>query len=119
MTHLEYYNNRFNDEISRGIVEVCQGLSWEQLELFPDDYFDYVYLDAGHDYQSVKKDIELLKVKVKQGGIIQFNDYTLADNFGVIPAVNDLILNTNSEVMYYCFELYGYADLVIKLNKSS
>lgn len=119
MTHLQWYENRFRNEIETGKFEVRQGLSWEALAAFPDAYFDYVYLDAAHDYDCVLKDVTMLKKKVKEGGIIQFNDYIRYDYkggqvYGVCPVVNQFIDETNSEVLYYCLSLDGYDDIVVR-----
>lgn len=117
ITHDEWYKQEFKDYIKSGIMEMRKGISWECMETFPDDFFDYVYLDAAHDYNSVSKDIKVLKRKVKKGGIIQFNDYDQHQWYGVIPAVNELIKETNSEVLFYCLSIDGTNDIVIKLNK--
>lgn len=121
MTHFEWYKNEFKQEINKGIVETKKGLSWECLAQFPDCYFDYVYLDAAHDYSNVKKDVEELKRVVKPGGIIQFNDYIFFDHvakiyYGTMPVINTFINETKSEVLYYCLSLSGFDDIVIKLN---
>jgi hypothetical protein len=42
---------------------------------FPDDHFDFVYIDAQHDYDSVKRDIEAWWPKVKKGGFLAGHDY--------------------------------------------
>src|SRR5206468_3400680 len=36
---------------------------------------DFVYLDARHDYESVKQDLELWYDKIRPGGIIAGHDY--------------------------------------------
>ncbi len=120
--HEKWYRNRFKECISSGLMEICSGLSWECMERFEDDYFDYVYVDAGHDYESVKKDIEVIVRKVKHGGYIQFNDYIFHDfssdyYYGVIPAANEMVKETGSQVVYYCLNYHCYDDIVIKLNK--
>jgi len=120
LTLREYYENRFQNEIRSGQVEVRQGLSWELLEEFEDSWFGYVYLDAAHDFESVQKDIAALIPKVKKGGIIQFNDYGYIHaaskiKFGVLPAVNHFIWDYDCEVLYYCINENGLADLVVRL----
>lgn len=122
MTHYEWYKNRFSKEVAAEIVELRKGYSWECLKQFPDNYFDYVYLDAGHDYISVSRDVEELKRVVKAGGVIQFNDYIMCSyismiTYGVMPVVNKLVNDTRSEVLYYCLSLHGFDDIVIRLNK--
>jgi len=126
MPHQQWYENRFKAEIESGMMETRQGISWDCLAQFPDDYFDYVYLDAAHDYQSVQKDIQALKNKVKNGGFIQFNDYCLATASGslngVINAVNLFINSGMHKVKFFCLStdpLYiGYPDIVIQLHKT-
>lgn len=120
--HFGWYRDAFSKEIESGVLEMRRGISWEVLAEFPDDSFDYVYLDAGHDYASVKRDVEVLVRKVKNGGIIQFNDYTMYDYatkapYGIVPAVNRLVRDTGSEVLYYCLSVHGFDDIVIRLKK--
>lgn len=122
MTHEDWYRKRFADLIHADKMTVCSGFSWDCLERFEDDFFDYLYIDAGHDYESVKKDIEVAVRKVKHNGYIQFNDYTLWDMFcgeyyGVVPAVNEMVRRTRSQILYYCFDTYRFDDIVIRLNK--
>lgn len=122
MTHEEFYRSRFKEEIAAGKMDVRSGFSWDCLNQFDDDYFDYIYIDAGHDYESVKKDIEVCLKKTKSGGFLQFNDYTVFDPFGmgfygIVPAVNELLNHTKSEVCYYCLQQFGFCDIIIKINK--
>lgn len=42
---------------------------------FPDGHFDFVYLDARHDYRSVQDDIRAWAPKVRPGGILAGHDY--------------------------------------------
>lgn len=122
MTHLEWYRTKFSEEISKGIVETRKGFSWECLAQFPDNYFDYLYLDAAHDYDSCRKDVEEVRRVVKPQGIIQFNDYIFYDYmggsyYGVMPVVNKLVNETKSKVLCYCLSLSGFDDIVVQLNK--
>ena len=59
----------------------------------PDGSLDFVYLDARHDYASVKSDLEVWYPKVVQGGIIAGHDYVdgqLPEGlFGVRSAVDE------------------------------
>ena len=45
-----------------------EGTTLEFLKTFPADFFDWIYIDAGHSYIDVLSDIKLAKDKVKPGG---------------------------------------------------
>jgi hypothetical protein len=44
-----------------------------------DQSFDFVYIDARHDYDSVKEDLEAWCAKVRPGGILAGHDYVDGD----------------------------------------
>jgi hypothetical protein len=52
-------NRRFASEIEKTQVVLHRGLSWEMLALLPDHSLDWVYIDAAHDFESVKRDLEM------------------------------------------------------------
>lgn len=53
-----------------------------------DKSLDFVFIDAQHDYESVKRDIKLWLPKIKEGGFISGHDYQ--PRFpGVIQAVQE------------------------------
>jgi hypothetical protein len=118
-THYGYYSKRFHEYISTGKMELMKGLSWEMLAQLPDNSVDYMYVDADHSYDSVAKDIRGLKNKIKQSGIIQFNDYTFFDQnalmpYGVPKAVNEFMIENNYEILYFCLHPEGFYDVVLK-----
>lgn len=53
---------------------------------FNNDSLDFVYIDADHSYESVKKDISYWLPKVKEGGILAGHDYFMDE---VKQAVNE------------------------------
>jgi predicted O-methyltransferase YrrM len=65
-----------------------------QSKLFPDGYFDIVYIDASHDYESVKLDILSWLPKVKKGGYICGDDYSTSW-IGVFDSVNEIFGEEN------------------------
>src|ERR1700761_3378323 len=67
--------DRFRKEIETGKVEINVGLSVNALEKFPDNYFDWVYLDTAHTYEVTAAELNILKNKVKAEGIIAGHDY--------------------------------------------
>jgi hypothetical protein len=117
LTHREFYERRFSDH---GTELRCEeGNSCEGLSRYPDRTFDMIYVDAAHDYESVKGDANLSKQKIKPEGILVFNDYIKYSHYddsyyGVIPVVNDLVANQGFEVMGFALQADMYCDIAIR-----
>jgi len=66
---------------------------------FDDGYFDWVYIDASHDYESVKSDLNAWYRKVRKGGVLCGHDFldgnTPAGIFGVKSAVMEFAAEKN------------------------
>jgi predicted O-methyltransferase YrrM len=63
--------------------------SWLAAEQFADNSVDFVFIDADHTYESVKKDIVSWLPKVKPSGIISGHDYLCGH--GVADAVKEIL----------------------------
>ncbi|MBP9777787.1 MAG: class I SAM-dependent methyltransferase [Rickettsiaceae bacterium] len=57
-------------------VKVHRLFSVDAAKLFPNHYFDWVYIDAGHSYESCISDLECWYPKVKVGGFLAGHDYS-------------------------------------------
>lgn len=55
------------------------------------DHYDMVFIDAMHDYDSVKRDITNYLPKIKDEGILLLHDYNNQDYPGVKKAANELL----------------------------
>lgn len=98
-------NDKFREEISIGKVEVNVGYSTDVLKTFPDNYFDWVYLDTDHTYKTTSAELNILKDKVKVNGIIAGHDYIIGNwvgdgRYGVIEAVHELCVNNQWELLF-------------------
>ena len=64
------------------------------LEIFPEKYFDWIYVDADHSYEGCKKDLEIADKLTKDNGYILGHDYCKKFQ-GVIDSTNEFIKNNN------------------------
>jgi hypothetical protein len=120
LSHLEFYRRRL--EAYRDTVEVTveQALSWEGLARLADESFDLVYVDAGHDAESVRRDLEVSVRKVRPGGLMICNDYVLVDHmghpYGVVQGVNELVTAPSSpwRVVGLALHPQMYCDLALR-----
>jgi predicted O-methyltransferase YrrM len=71
--------------------ETQVGCSWDVATRYPDESIDFVFLDASHAYESISRDIDAWRPKVKRGGLLAGHDYVHWTNpeFGVVRAVNE------------------------------
>ena len=60
---------------SNPFVKIIRNFSYEGSLDFPDEYFDFIYIDAAHDYDSMVEDINAWWPKLKPGGIFSGHDY--------------------------------------------
>jgi hypothetical protein len=58
----------------RNIV-VHVGYDLEYLEGLPDSHLDWAYVDTSHQYEHSKLELEILRKKVKRGGLIAGDDW--------------------------------------------
>lgn len=65
------HNTRMFDDIVIPIRSTTQAAA----EMFADESIDFLFIDAGHDFDSVKLDLELWSNKIKIGGIMSGHDY--------------------------------------------
>ncbi|WP_413989027.1 class I SAM-dependent methyltransferase [Labrys okinawensis] len=75
-------------------VSVLVDYSVPFLERLPDDHLDWVYVDSSHSYDGTAEELNVLKRKVKSGGIVAGDDWHDAldhPHSGVAVAVGEAI----------------------------
>jgi len=99
---------------------IIRELSVEATKLFPDDFFDFVFLDANHKYENVKEDLEAWFPKIKKGGIFCGHDYldsaketNGSTEFGVKPAVDEWAIKNNLSVSSTLNEVFPFWWVVV------
>lgn len=117
--HEDFVRDRFQTQLAGGQVEVRRGLSWEVLSDLPDSSFDWIYIDAGHDYESVSRDLAAARTKVIPGGYLVMNDYIMYDpnhgtQYGVVHATNEFCLEHDWEVVWLALQEHLFNDVVLR-----
>lgn len=74
-----------------GVVHIHREASADAVSAFPDEYFDWVYLDGNHQYDFVKNDLESFCRKTKSNGLIAGDDYGRRNWPGVTQAVDEFV----------------------------
>ena len=102
-------HEKFSKAINDGIVVMHRAVSHEIVDSFPDEYFDFLHIDAVHTYSGCLADLRTFERKVKRTGFITGHDYQTipiarAHHNGVVQAVNDFVKETGYTFLALTFE---------------
>jgi predicted O-methyltransferase YrrM len=64
-----------NIEPYKEYIQPIRNTSLKAASMFPDEYFDFIFIDAAHDYENVKNDINAWYPKLKKGGTFAGHDF--------------------------------------------
>ncbi len=81
-------------------IHLIKGNSNTVLKKIDMSKIDYVFLDGGHDYETVKNDLNCCSEVVDNNGTILCDDYNLSYAPGVKKAIEEFV-----EVKNYSFEI--------------
>ena len=82
--------NKFKDNI-----HLIKGNSNKILNEIEMKKIDYVFLDGGHEYNTVKNDLECCKEVILGDGVVLCDDYDLSYAPGVKKAIDEFIENNS------------------------
>lgn len=86
---------------SKSIIHV--GNSIDILQKFPNSYFDWVYLDSSHQYEETKNELNIIKNKTKQEGLITGHDWNPVKehpHYGAYKAIKEFCQTSTWRVVY-------------------
>jgi len=90
-------------------VKFIRKHSMDALSDFADNALDFIYIDAGHDFDNVMPDIIFWSKKVRPGGMIACHDYFALTGGGVVKAVDSYTFCHNIHPYYVTRELFPTA----------
>lgn len=113
--HFDFVKNRFKNVKN---ITYHKGYSEEIMPTL-NKKFDYIYIDANHDYKHCKADLINAIVLLEDNGIIGFNDYIVDKDHGVDYGVIEVVCefldqNRDWEVIAFALQENMYADIYIK-----
>jgi len=83
-------------------VKILRGWTYDMISQIPDKSLDYVYIDADHSYEGMKRDLKLIQIKLKPDGLLMGHDYEMnfakakiSWKFGVQQAVDEFCQQTD------------------------
>lgn len=77
--HIIFDTVKKNLESLEDYVTIIKGRTDEVCTRFPDNHFDFIFLDANHSYEYVKYDLALWYPKLKEGGVFAGHDWQMDD----------------------------------------
>jgi hypothetical protein len=76
-------------------VNIIKGNSNTKLKEININEVDYVFLDGGHKYETVKKDLLNVHVVINNNGTVLCDDYNLSYAPGVKKAIDEFVISNN------------------------
>ena len=100
-------------------VKIIEGISYSVAKQFEDNYFDLVYIDTDHSYDTTLKELYAYKEKVKESGYIAGHDFETGNwlsglKYGVKEAVYEFCVAENWEIIFLTMELNSPRSFVIR-----
>lgn len=96
-------------------VDIIKSRSSKALSEFSNDYLDFVYIDASHEYEDIANDLSIAFEKIKNNGYIGGHDYDEIRFPGVFKAVNEFLIENNQKISYITED--KLPSFLIKINK--
>jgi SAM-dependent methyltransferase len=119
LKNLETVRRRFAPDIATGRIHITVQKSIAALPLFPENHFDWVYLDTDHSYATTAAELLLCARVVKPGGFIAGHDYVTGNwnggvRYGVVEAVNEFCVREHWTIRFLTAETHRHLSFVIQ-----
>lgn len=103
---------KFKNQLTSGSMEITRKLSTDAAKDFEESYFDWIYIDTDHTYETTLSELYAFSEKVKKDGIIAGHDYSMGNwkssfKYGVIEAVAEFCVKENWKI---CFLSLDYTE---------
>jgi len=111
--------NRFYDQLKKDEVKIFRDDSINVVLNFDDNFFDWIYIDTDHSFNTTYKELITWKSKVKRNGIISGHDYMMGNwkktyRYGVIEAVHKFCVEYSWEMIFLTIDQTENLSFAIK-----
>ena len=86
---------------------LIKGNSYIILKKIDMSNIDYVFLDGGHDYQTVKNDLDCCREVIINGGTVLCDDYDLSYAPGVKKAIDEFVSLNSFKCLILCNDRFA------------
>ena len=83
-------------------IHLIQGNSNKVLKKIDMSKIDYVFLDGGHEYNTIKNDLDNCIEVIKKGGTVLCDDYNLGSAPGVKRAIDEFVQKNQLSIEILC-----------------
>jgi hypothetical protein len=112
------YSRFDNALMSDPRLERHTGMTHAIIAGFPDEHFDWIYIDADHSFEAVLRDARASAPKIKSGGLMIFNDFAHIDpnlgRYGVQRAAIDFATEAEWPMRYFALERSALYDVAFR-----
>ena len=70
---------KFKNQLTSGSMEITRKLSTDAAKDFEESYFDWIYIDTDHTYETTLSELYAFSEKVKKDGIIAGLYYSMGN----------------------------------------
>lgn len=113
-----FQRHRFVRELGEGILLLNENDSSVALGDYPDEYFDWIYIDGDNTYDGLKRDVDEAKRAVKRDGLLVFRNYMFFSHNDLHPVafvhvVNELCVHEDWSLRYLALQHRMYLDVAV------
>jgi hypothetical protein len=110
---------KFATAIAKNSIEIRRGYSTEKLSEFDDNFFDWVYIDTNHSFDTTWKELQLADRKVKKRGQIAGHDFCTGNAikpvpYGVVEACAKFCREYGWQYAYVTLESHGHFSFCLE-----
>jgi predicted O-methyltransferase YrrM len=112
------FSQLMNEVRTDARIVMHEGHTVETISSFPDEHFDWIYVDADHSYEGALADAVAAAPKVRKGGFLAFNDFAHNDlslgQYGVHRAVTAFATDRQWPFVCFAYHPHGLYDVALQ-----